>query len=274
MKASKMFAFCASLVLVSSCANFPVSAVYKDGIDVVVYSIGGDTSDPWHSWYRVMGEYGETYAINGFQLEKWNPSFSMEEIQLGDILTCDGMSWTVLESAINKTVISPDNFEECSVSITGSIFDNPETQTYEVTDFTIEETTFDNNETYHLLHCNLAPQFETWKKQFSFDFYLEREKYTPAGYVDWFSLQEGDVVSCITYGVSPVFVAEKLSTAPSGDADGNGTLDILDVISVNKAVLGKEDLDPERIPYIDFNSNSIPDSDDALTMLKKIVGLA
>ena len=57
------------------------------------------------------------------------------------------------------------------------------------------------------------------------------------------------------------------------DEDGNGTLDILDIITVNKAILGKENLDAERIPYIDFNQNQIPDSDDALTMLKMIVGL-
>ena len=60
----------------------------------------------------------------------------------------------------------------------------------------------------------------------------------------------------------------------TGDADGNGDLDILDVITVNKAVLGKEALAEDKISLVDFNGNGVPDSDDALTMLKKIVGLA
>ena len=61
---------------------------------------------------------------------------------------------------------------------------------------------------------------------------------------------------------------------PDGDADGSGALDILDVITVNKVILGKEDISPDRIPYIDFNGNGIPDSEDALVMMKMIVGLA
>ncbi|MBR1529006.1 MAG: hypothetical protein IJ642_06865 [Oscillospiraceae bacterium] len=61
--------------------------------------------------------------------------------------------------------------------------------------------------------------------------------------------------------------------SPTGDANGDGKTDILDVITVNKAVLGKESISSDRIPYIDFNGDGKPDSTDSLTILKKIVGL-
>ncbi len=72
---------------------------------------------------------------------------------------------------------------------------------------------------------------------------------------------------------------EKISVNPvptvtaTGDADGSGELDILDIITVNKAILGKEILSEDKISYVDFNGNGIPDADDALTMLKMLVGL-
>ena len=66
--------------------------------------------------------------------------------------------------------------------------------------------------------------------------------------------------------------AEEIIT-PDGDANGSGNLDILDVITVNKAILGKEEISPDRIPYIDFNGNGIPDAEDSLVMMKMIVGL-
>ena len=58
-----------------------------------------------------------------------------------------------------------------------------------------------------------------------------------------------------------------------GDADGNGKIDILDVITLNKAVMGKESLTENSLKAIDFNSNGKPDSEEALTVLKYIVGL-
>ena len=58
-----------------------------------------------------------------------------------------------------------------------------------------------------------------------------------------------------------------------GDVTLDGEVDILDVITVNKAVLGKETLTAEQIKAADVSKNDVPDSTDALMILKYIVGL-
>ena len=62
-------------------------------------------------------------------------------------------------------------------------------------------------------------------------------------------------------------------TLKQGDASGDGEVDILDVITINKAILGKENLSENGLKAIDFNDNGKPDADEALTLLKYIVGL-
>ncbi|MBR1529349.1 MAG: leucine-rich repeat protein [Oscillospiraceae bacterium] len=57
------------------------------------------------------------------------------------------------------------------------------------------------------------------------------------------------------------------------DSSGDGKVDILDVITINKAAMGKETLPPEQLKAIDFNQNGKPDSEESLTLLKYIVGL-
>lgn len=70
-------------------------------------------------------------------------------------------------------------------------------------------------------------------------------------------------------------VADYLCTTDTqkGDATGDGEVNILDVISLNKAVMGKETLTEAQLQVVDFNQNGKPDADEALTLLKYIVGL-
>ncbi len=58
-----------------------------------------------------------------------------------------------------------------------------------------------------------------------------------------------------------------------GDADCNGVVNIIDVIAINRAVLGKETLSAQGLANIDFNKNSKPDSEESLSVMKFIVGL-
>ena len=59
----------------------------------------------------------------------------------------------------------------------------------------------------------------------------------------------------------------------TGDVTGDSKADILDVVTINKAVLGKEFLTSEQVKAIDFNGNGKPDASDSLTLMKYIVGL-
>ena len=58
-----------------------------------------------------------------------------------------------------------------------------------------------------------------------------------------------------------------------GDADESGKIDILDVITVNKAILGKEKLSKQGELNCDVNKSGKPDSGDSLMIMKFIVGL-
>ena len=58
-----------------------------------------------------------------------------------------------------------------------------------------------------------------------------------------------------------------------GDVDGDGEVSILDVITINKAIMGKEVLSDAQNKAADVNGNGTPDSGDALQVLKKIVGI-
>ena len=64
-----------------------------------------------------------------------------------------------------------------------------------------------------------------------------------------------------------------MTASKVGDADDNGEVDILDVITINKAIMGKENLSDKGLANIDFNKNGKPDSNEAMTLLKLIVGL-
>ncbi|MBR1529274.1 MAG: glycoside hydrolase family 9 protein [Oscillospiraceae bacterium] len=58
-----------------------------------------------------------------------------------------------------------------------------------------------------------------------------------------------------------------------GDADCNGVVNILDVITLNKSVMGKESLTDQGKINADVDQSGTPDSTDSLNILKLIVGL-
>ncbi|MBR0485938.1 MAG: endo-1,4-beta-xylanase [Oscillospiraceae bacterium] len=73
-------------------------------------------------------------------------------------------------------------------------------------------------------------------------------------------------------GLGLLKLAGEASTLP-GDADLSGGVDILDVITVNKAILGKETLSKQQEINADVDNSGVPDSSDALLIMKYIVGL-
>ncbi len=72
---------------------------------------------------------------------------------------------------------------------------------------------------------------------------------------------------------SVVVGSEPVAEGLRGDADCNGKINILDVITVNKAVLGKEALSEQGLKNADLNGDGVPSSEESLMIMKKIVGL-
>ena len=297
MKMNKMLAFGASLVLLSSCVALPVNAGTGSATFVVV-GVEKENPDsyilriPQGKHEKILTKDSKDFRISKETISKFNSS--IDEVKLGDIITLEGkLCWGLKEFAgmhyfselLKDGAVVVDE-STITATIVGSVFDNPETMTCTVTKISglasgkTGKYSVNKPASYHL----------TDEDGYNFDFWIdwgitEEGNYTyyHSDCIDDASLEIGDTVSCITYHEIPMIITEKVSditvkpvsaVTANGDADGNGTLDILDVITINKAVLGKENLDTERIPYIDFNQNQIPDSDDALTMLKMIVGLA
>ncbi|MBR7083718.1 MAG: dockerin type I repeat-containing protein, partial [Oscillospiraceae bacterium] len=73
--------------------------------------------------------------------------------------------------------------------------------------------------------------------------------------------------------VNEANAAEETVALEKGDANGDGKTDILDVITVNKAILGKEALTDEQNQAADVNGNNKVDSGDSLLLMKFVVGL-
>ena len=67
--------------------------------------------------------------------------------------------------------------------------------------------------------------------------------------------------------------ATESQTFKKGDANLDGKIDILDVITVNQAILGKENLSETQLKAVDFNGNGKPEASEALMIMKYIVGL-
>ncbi len=103
---------------------------------------------------------------------------------------------------------------------------------------------------------------------------------------DYFTDTEGKVTLSVDSGehvisaksenmllVPPVCKVTAGNTLKAGDADGNGDINILDVILVNRAILGKSSLTAEQVKAVDFNKNGYPEPDEALMIMKYIVGI-
>lgn len=73
-----------------------------------------------------------------------------------------------------------------------------------------------------------------------------------------------------TVETTPSTPSEELA---AGDVDGDGEISILDVITINKAIMGKEILTDAQNKAADVDGSGKPDANDALQILKKIVGI-
>ncbi len=61
--------------------------------------------------------------------------------------------------------------------------------------------------------------------------------------------------------------------AKSGDVSGDGEVDIMDVITLNKFLLGSASLDDSERACADVDQNGVIDETDSLNILKYVVEL-
>ncbi|MDE6708112.1 MAG: Ig-like domain-containing protein, partial [Oscillospiraceae bacterium] len=69
------------------------------------------------------------------------------------------------------------------------------------------------------------------------------------------------------------FATAPRSVVLAGDVDENGSVDILDVIAMNKTILGQKVLTTSQQQAADLDKNGMVDTVDSLTLMKMIVGL-
>lgn len=152
----------------------------------------------------------------------------------------------------------------------------------------LKELTLPSKSNYNTLHIEIkdCQQLETIKVGESFSIYTELNNLPSLKNV-YFENEKSenvhlDVTNCDNLtiyntesGVSQVLYqsAKVKSTFISGDVNTDGEMDILDVITINKAILGKEVLTDEQDKIADLNKNGKVDSTDALMLMKAIVGL-
>lgn len=136
-------------------------------------------------------------------------------------------------------------------------------------EFTITKKEEDRQEPYGgLMSILFSFEDETGNEYQYIDYYTWGEPE-----IDMNSCSVGDTVTFSVYQDTLILPLELHRSVITGDVDGNGRLDILDVIKINKAVLGKEELAEARIADADFNGNGMIDAEDSLTVMKMIVGL-
>lgn len=110
---------------------------------------------------------------------------------------------------------------------------------------------------------------DTWTG-YTADFYKNLSVGTTGLFV--YDENEKDVI--IPVEITPSLKANPVQqTMIKGDASGDTAVNILDVITINKAILGKEVLTDEQNEAADLNKNGRVDSDDALLLMKSIIGL-
>ena len=96
-----------------------------------------------------------------------------------------------------------------------------------------------------------------------------------AGITAWLCCAQGVMFSAYAQDISDTTepLADMKVTISAGDVDLSGTLDIRDVILVNRAILGKSTLSETQKAAADFNHDGDVLPADALDIMKKIVGI-
>ena len=266
----KIFALLAGISLLSGCV-LPASAEDASQKDHFFHIVIGSGKNGTYYLADCSGAYVGDIVVNTEDLKRFGKK---TVLQYGDIVQVQGSGPEIFE----ETGISYMDISNIEIGDSAeSYFENTKELTITELPSSSRYLTLEDSEgkSYQYSYYGFDNIWNnTYIDNYHFETPFDAEKFA-VGQTWKFVMNGEDVVLPLEMvSADSITVKPVSAVTANGDADGNGTLDILDIITVNKVVLGKENLDPERIPYIDFNQNNVPDSDDALTMLKMIVGLA
>ena len=219
-----------------------------------------------------IGQYKETinnYFMNDSKLYFNLDSISDDEL-IGALIYKDGLfnvEYNFSEYALNHEVITKQIKEES----TGDIYNFDSISIHvsltDLIDFynkNEEQYTLDSTVDYNCTYYSILPLlYNLCTKSFTVRF---TPKDSSSIYTSFYNKD-----NIFNSALANLSVVENNKVV--GDANNDGRCDIIDVITVNRIVLGKDKLDVDVIELIDSNRNGVPDSIDSLQMLKYIVGL-
>ena len=90
---------------------------------------------------------------------------------------------------------------------------------------------------------------------------------------DYDALTDYSKTGSVAWSDGWIHISEEEITVLAGDVTLDNTVDILDVITLNKAILGKEVLTDAQNKAGDLDGDGKPTASDSMIILKKIVGL-
>lgn len=163
---------------------------------------------------------------------------NFSDMQKGDILEFEGtFSWT--------SDIGPCLFIEPEGTIfkTGSVMDNPQIKTFT----------------------------ESYIDEMGWSFISEDDKSYPLCIGQALGFH-GRISTYYTYQGIPVLLNDCICNA-KGDFNNDGTVDIMDVIAVNRYIVGVRDASPAQQMAVDINQNGDVDANDSLSILKIVLNV-
>ena len=170
-----------------------------------------------------------------------------------------------------KAEFTPDNLDLSSLEN----LENLDFSDLDLEDLNLEDFTFD----YESILSAIREKLETYIKESGIDAEVLLKDGTISIGISYDYAETRDKIKAFMEenGIDSSLVnfemLEKVISLLMGDATGDNDVNILDVIVVNKAMMGKETLTEEQLKAIDFNGNGKPDAGEAQDILKYIVGL-
>ncbi|MDE5753601.1 MAG: dockerin type I repeat-containing protein, partial [Oscillospiraceae bacterium] len=108
------------------------------------------------------------------------------------------------------------------------------------------------------------------------EYYQISYYYTEAPEIDMNTYNIGDKILASVYKdavILPLEVYPDMTEYIPGDVDGDNTINIIDVVQMNRVTVGLDQFTPKQTKSADVNQNGKVDLSDSMQVLRFIVGL-